>query len=30
LNEIRDLPQKVVNPDWLKELEEGGDGKQGK
>ena len=22
LNEIRDLPQKVVNPDWLKELEE--------
>ena len=22
LNEIRELPQKAVNPDWLKELEE--------
>ena len=24
LNELRDLPQKVVNPDRLRELEQGG------
>jgi hypothetical protein len=30
LEELRDLPSRVTDPDWLKELEKDGDGKQGK